>query len=329
MKNQGRLVLAAALLVLQACGGSGNGNNPPPDGDGGDGPTGPVWSTMTPMPTPRLEFATASAGGLVYVIGGRDALASITPKPQVATMEVYDPATDTWSTGPDLPIAASGMMAVGAGSKIYALGGDVLNTFASNALYEFDPATQTWLQLADMPESRYFSAAAQVNGQVLVAGGRSGGFEVASLYRYDIAADTWTVGTPMSEVRAGAKGTGVDGQFLVYGGETATYPLDAGYRRLLESYDPVMDLWTTLDPGEPRRDFGAAVVNGIVYTFGGNNVARSLDMVRSYDTQANAWDVKTALPAALSFVQAEVAGDEILVFSTQDTLLYSPANDPM
>jgi hypothetical protein len=62
--------------------------------------------------------------------------------------------------------------------------------------------------------------------------------------------------------------------------------------------------------------------------FGGSNVARTLDWVRAYDPVADTWIAKTALPKELGFTAAEVSGDEILIFSTDDTFAYVPANDP-
>jgi N-acetylneuraminic acid mutarotase len=280
------------------------------------------------MLTPRLEFAAAAAGGLIYVIAGRDALAAITPKPQLATMDIYDPASDTWTQGPDLPIAVSGLMAVGIGDKIYAMGGEMATALPSKALFEFNPATQSWTQLANMPVAREISAVAGMDMEIFVAGGHDAGFQVADLYRYDLATDAWTVGTPMSDAREGARGIGINERFLVYGGKTGPHAQDAGYRRVLEGYDPITDMWMALEPGEPRGDFGIAVVNDLVYTFGGSNVVRTLNWVRAYDPVANTWTAKTALPMELGFTQAETIGDQILVLSTNDTLLYTPANDP-
>jgi non-specific serine/threonine protein kinase len=327
LRSKGILIVAVALYTLSGCGGGSSGNSAGPNGNGGE-PIGTIWSTMSPMPTPRLEFATAAAGGLIFVIAGRDALAAMTPKPQVATMEIYDPANDTWSAGPDLPIAVSGLMVVGLGDKIYAMGGELATALPSSALFEFDSAIQTWTQLADMPVASQLSAVAGLDGEILVSGGHNAGFQVADLYRYNLAMDTWTVGTPMSDAREGARGVGINGRYLVYGGKTATHTQDAGYRRVLQSYDPITDMWTTLEPGEPRGDFGIAVVNGLVHTFGGSNVARTLDWVRAYDPVANTWTAKTALPMELGFTRAETIGDDILVFSTDGTLMYTPANDP-
>ncbi|MGI9200456.1 MAG: Kelch repeat-containing protein [Woeseiaceae bacterium] len=327
MKSKGILVVLGVLACLFGCGGSGNGGITQQGGAGGPA-AGAIWQALTPMPTARLEFATASAEGLIYVIGGRDSAVPVTPKPLLATVDVYDRASDTWSSAPDLPIALAGLMAVGVDDKIYVMGGEQTDAMVSKALFEFDPATQIWRQLADLPLASHFSAHAAVAGQIFVAGGANAGFQVADLYRYDLATDTWTVGAPMGNPREGARGVNMNGQFLVHGGKTATHAQDAGYRRVLESYEPITDIWTSVEPGEPRGDFGIAAFDGLAFMFGGSNVARTLDWVHAYDPVADTWITKTALPKELGFTAAEVSGDEILVFSAEDTFSYRPANDP-
>ena len=55
------------------------------------------------MPTPRAEVAVAELDGLLYVIGGFNQAGAPT-----ASVEVYDPATDTWmAAAPKLPAPSS------------------------------------------------------------------------------------------------------------------------------------------------------------------------------------------------------------------------------
>ena len=49
------------------------------------------WLTRAPMPTARQEVAVAALGNQIVVIGGFGANAEA-----VATVEVYDVATDRW-----------------------------------------------------------------------------------------------------------------------------------------------------------------------------------------------------------------------------------------
>ena len=53
-----------------------------------------IWSTGTPMPTPRSEASAVVVDGLIYVLGGNIEAGSPTPSVYYATVEVYNPATD-------------------------------------------------------------------------------------------------------------------------------------------------------------------------------------------------------------------------------------------
>lgn len=54
-----------------------------------------AWTQKAEMPTARTEVTAAVRDGKVYVIGGFDGFART-----VATVEVYDPATDDWQVPP-------------------------------------------------------------------------------------------------------------------------------------------------------------------------------------------------------------------------------------
>jgi len=81
-----------------------------------------TWQTRAPMPEPRQMLAAArGADGKIYVIGG---VLSYSGMEKKATVDVYDPATDTWSEGPELHMARHGHTAVSTpDGKIYVIGG--------------------------------------------------------------------------------------------------------------------------------------------------------------------------------------------------------------
>ncbi|RDI39098.1 Kelch repeat-containing protein [Falsibacillus pallidus] len=82
-----------------------------------------TWITLTPLPQPLSFVAAEAFGGKIYVFGGRDPDEPVAPDtflndpgdPAVAvdTVYIYDPATDTWSTGAPMPTARWG------GSSVY------------------------------------------------------------------------------------------------------------------------------------------------------------------------------------------------------------------
>ncbi len=289
------------------------------------------WTTKTPMPTPRLEFSSAVVDGKIYIIGGRDATDMGTPKQVMSTVEIYDTATDTWIQGPPLLKPRANQVTVAANGRIYAIGGyDDVNNLESSDVQEFDPATQQWALKAPVP-AQYPIASAAVsvnNGLIYIAGGEGPGVIYDSLLVYDPVDNSWDAGQPMmSQARTGPGGATVDGQILVYGGYSTGYIPDGGYLKSVERYDPVMYSWSPGAEGNPRRDFGVAVLDNLMYVFGGENSTPSLDWVNAYDNATDQWTAKTSMPSPLDFVRAETVGDRIYIFDTNTTLEYTPAND--
>jgi len=117
-----------------------------------------TWTQKTAMPSPRLEFATATVNDLVYVVGGRDDTAGITPRPVVADMEIYDPANDSWTNGPSMPEGIAHSSAVAVNGRIYVIGGVPEFAPQTSAGYEFDPATQSWTTKEDRSRETYWTA---------------------------------------------------------------------------------------------------------------------------------------------------------------------------
>ena len=58
---------------------------------------GTSWTLGAPIPTPRQMSGAASDGKLVYVLGGTNGTSDL------ATVEAYDPAADTWTSLAELP----------------------------------------------------------------------------------------------------------------------------------------------------------------------------------------------------------------------------------
>ena len=88
---------------------------------------------MTKLPTPRF-FAYGHAApvidGKIYLIGGATAgkKPNLIPSKKV---EIYDPASNTWQLGPDLPQSAMYGVVLAAGNELYVIGGQSENLESS------------------------------------------------------------------------------------------------------------------------------------------------------------------------------------------------------
>jgi N-acetylneuraminic acid mutarotase len=114
-----------------------------------------------------------SLNGRLYASGGRiDGDYSR----NLATLEIYDSAQRSWTAGPAMPTARSGIASAAADGLIYIVGGEgPSGTFAEVEVY--DPAAGSWSQRPHLPSPRHGLVAIAVSGRIhVIAGGpRPGG----------------------------------------------------------------------------------------------------------------------------------------------------------
>jgi len=138
------------------------------------------WRGRAPLPKPLHHVGAAAINGKIYVIGGASVhpgqkivgLSAQVPHRALGTNEMYDPATNTWTSGPPLPTPRSGLSYTYYKGMILVLGGELppeMRTFTENE--GFDVKANAWRTLAPMPEGRHATAAATVGDHVYLSGG--------------------------------------------------------------------------------------------------------------------------------------------------------------
>ena len=130
-------------------------------------PATDTWTTHEAMPSPREHLAASALNGRIYVIGGR--VPSNFGLTNVRTLEVYDPATDSWESLQGMPTARGGLAAAALHDKIYVFGGEFPGVFSENE--EYDPATDSWQPMAPMPVPRHGIGAVAVADTIFIIGG--------------------------------------------------------------------------------------------------------------------------------------------------------------
>src|SRR5256885_13415526 len=110
-----------------------------------------TWTTKAPMPTPRSHLGVGEVNGILYAVGGFKNR-TCCPDPFIATVEAYDPSTDTWTIKASMP-TRRGDFGVGVINGIlYAVGGNNLDNFSGMATLEaYNPSADTWTTKASMP----------------------------------------------------------------------------------------------------------------------------------------------------------------------------------
>jgi N-acetylneuraminic acid mutarotase len=262
--------------------------------------SGGTWTTKAPMPTPRTHLAAgvaklASGQQLFYAIGGFDPNSG-----PVATVEVYDFATNSWSTRAPLPVALINTNGVGTiGGKLYLSGGVVDGVGHQRSLYVYNPDQNRWQQKADMPKRTAQGVTGVIGGKLYVLVGSCA--DCASptprkLFRYDPGTDKWTGALPSSpNVHVGGAGGVINGKFYVAGGRRR----DGRDSDQLDVYDPVANTWSTLAPMPTARSgMAAAVLGGKLYVIGHGNVepGEPQNQVEAYDPVRDRWITKASLP---------------------------------
>ncbi|MQA99301.1 MAG: galactose oxidase [Actinobacteria bacterium] len=172
-------------------------------------PAADTWHALASLATARGAACAAAANGKVYVMGGAAQLPDdpsagihpVRPHRSLATVEEYDPATDTWREVAPLPTARNHAAAASVGGRMIVIGGRLAGAFITalpgntGIVEEYDPQTDSWSRRSPMPTARSGMAVAVHDGRVYVAGGEVQTEEYLASFRafemYDVRTDTW------------------------------------------------------------------------------------------------------------------------------------------
>lgn len=250
---------------------------------------GSFWTSHAALPTRRFVLGAAAANGQVYAVGGMDF-------EDMATVEAYDPTTDTWAARAPLPSARSELAVAVVNDVLYAIGG-ISNRSVVGTVEAYDPVTDLWMPRAPMPTPRADFGVAVVNGIIYTIGGASAwSSSVGTVEAYDPATDIWTTKATMPTPRLVLGAADVDGIIYAVGGSN-----DASFwLATVEAYDPASDTWSTkASLPTPRFGLGVAAINGVVYALGGSTpvdgFSQSTDILEAYNPATNTWTRKPAM----------------------------------
>ncbi len=162
-------------------------------------PTTNKWSAGANMPTGRYLCTAVEVGGKIYVMGGRQLVASTNP---VNVNECYDPATNTWQTKAPMPQAIRGHGATAINNKIYVLGGNT--GIYTDAVYIYDTNTNNWSNGPTMPVKAGYGGAvySSLTNSIYWVGGvksstSSSTNYIGKVYKLDISSNLWDSGVLM------------------------------------------------------------------------------------------------------------------------------------
>lgn len=234
-----------------------------------DPATGTWTSAATAMPNPHSNHVQVTLqDGRVLVAGGFRTYGS---QQASAEVELFDPASGTWTPGPALPnpVANATATVLRDGSVLVA-GGTSSEVARSDAARYF-PATREWRRTGSFTDARSTHVAALLpDGRVLIAGGQSRANYLRSAAVYDPATNGWTDVAPMAVARDEATAAPLaNGKVLVIGGAQGS-----SYLKTAELFDPAANTWSpAASMGATRgRSASTLLADGRVLAVGGEGI---------------------------------------------------------
>ncbi|WP_323753768.1 kelch repeat-containing protein [Marinobacter sp.] len=275
------------------------------------------WETMAPAPIDVLDASGAGIAGKFYAVGGKNANGHLN------TLLIYDPNSDSWTQGPDLPGPAIENPAVTAiNGKLYVFGGSTgpFSGAVSNAA-TYNPASGLWTALPDMPTPRGGATAESLNGEIYVIGGMSNqGASLDIVEVFNPSTNTWRTISPLQSVRDNPGSAVLNGKIYVFGGRTrlANGSTVDGAMKSVEMFDPSTQLWTSMTPMPTgRRAVSVGVLNGKAQISGGeynpNASSGVFEQNEEYDPVTNSWRTLTKTPTPKHGAASATIGDSFYI----------------
>ena len=238
-----------------------------------------TWTYSTVIrPFPYHHHAGEVYNGKFYLIGSLD-------DNGFGKMQIYDPATDSWTVGPTAPFLSGSAPSALINGEIYVCGGCVAWISATDQLAKYNPISNTWTSLTHMPQGRHHAGSGTDGKKFYLFGGRAGAGGVVedgsnTVQIYDPATDTWvssdTPGSsiaPVPQMRSGSMRIPyINGEFYYIGGETLDQPgaTTNGVYDRVDIYNPASNTWRLGTPmPTARHGIFPLLVSGRIYVASG------------------------------------------------------------
>jgi len=309
------------------------------------------WVAQSAMTTPRVHAAVVASGSRFYVMGGESVASTVSPAPALSTVEIFDAATASWSSGVALPVAREYLSAINVAGKIYAFGGSPggagASCVASNFAAVFDPVANAWTNLTPAPIVISGAAIAALGNSIYVIGGidvcpgTTAGS--SSVQIFDTVHDSWSAAASLPAVAVQLGAGAQNGKIVEFGGLLNLNGGSGDANPSQSIYDPATNAWTVSPNGFVKdgafviSDMATALNGANLFAIGGDTTIGTLEYgVFQFDPTTSGWITKEALPANLpnSTTAAPVYGPmadsyngQIFAFSPGATWVYTPAND--
>ncbi len=193
-----------------------------------------TWNTsLSNMPTARAFIQGACWDGKIYVIGGMNSTYVI-----LNSNQVYDIATDSWSTLAPIPLGRAGHGTVAHDGNIYVIGGSNLSATGFPTVYRYNIASNTWSQATSLPQAWEMGGCAIWDNVIYLCGGYDRNAMTTYGHIWSGTIDpanpdniTWAQREPLPFLTGYSGATAMDGNVYILGGFDESFRL--GTRQFL------------------------------------------------------------------------------------------------
>ncbi len=233
-----------------------------------------TWQYTGALSEPkRTGVLTTLPNQTAIYVGGADANGF-----PLTTCEIYNPATTSWTLAAPLAVGVERHTVTQlADGRLVVIGGNTSMDYdesqPTGAIEIYDYTTNTWSNGGTLSIARQnHSSTLLLDGNILVAGGYTGGDVTSSVEIYDPSTQTCRSVAPLILARHDHSAILLnDGRVLVVGGRDGGS--SSNYFNECEIYDPTSDTWTVIGNMIQARIKGslATFSDGTVLASGGRN----------------------------------------------------------
>lgn len=237
------------------------------------------WAETAQMPSRRAWLGLAAWEGRLYAVGGEG------PDGVTGAVEVYDPASDTWTRAAPKPTPVAYIGGATLGDRIVVPGGCTGDGTPLDVVEVYDPTTDVWETAAPLPQPLCGYAWAVYDENLYLFGGTDGQEYLATTYVYRPQEDRWREGVPMPQAQALAAATALGERIYVVGGYRARQEMST-----CAVYDPATESWARCTGlTMARGGLGLVALGGQLYAIGGGGWGTYLGFNERYDPGGDRW----------------------------------------
>ena len=314
------LVAAGACALVQAA----HGAEKNPDGSASAASVAawPAldWKKAAATPFARVESPTFIVEGRLFLFGGFTSTLAASGQ-----LDVYDPATDSWTRRKDMPMQLTHLNPAGDGNTIWFAGGfkGKHPGPVTAEVWKYDVTSDTWTAGLPLPEPRAGGGLDVVGRRLHYFGGFKSDRQTDSGDHWSLPLDgagEWQREADLPDPRGHVSAAVLDGKLYALGGthghDKTQNDVDSCHR-----FDPATKQWTaiaSLPDGRSHFESSTIIHHGRILIIGGrcnqSKPPRGVvgDMLE-FDPAANAWRVVGELPVKVMAPSAGIIAGRIVV----------------